>query len=76
MSTPCSKQVGGEAVAQGVHGDRLVEPGGLDRLAAGALHRAAVIGREGSGPGNSQGRERVRRQWARRIASSWGESMT
>ena len=37
---PLLEQVGGEAVAQGVDGDRLVEPGGLDRLAAGALHRA------------------------------------
>ena len=36
---PLLQQVGGEAVAQRVHGDRLVEPGGLDRLAAGALHR-------------------------------------
>ena len=35
-----------------------------------------VIGRAGSGPGTSQGRERVRRQWVRRIASSCGESMT
>src|SRR4051812_5007984 len=34
------EQVGGEAVPQGVHGHRLVEPGGLDRLAAGPLHRA------------------------------------
>src|SRR3954454_22083586 len=30
------EQVGRETVPQGVHGDRLVEPGGLDRLAAGA----------------------------------------
>ena len=43
------QQVGGEAVPQGVDGHRLVEPGGLDRLAAGPLHRARRD-RTGTGP--------------------------
>ena len=34
------EQMGGEAVPQGVHGHRLVETGGLGRLAASPLHRA------------------------------------
>jgi glycine/D-amino acid oxidase-like deaminating enzyme len=37
---PLLQEVGGEAVPQGVDGDRLVEPSRLHRLTAGALYRA------------------------------------
>jgi len=76
MSTPCSKRW----VAK--QWRRVWTVTDLSSPAASTASRQArctvrtVIGREGSGPGNSQGRERVRRQWARRIASSCGESMT
>ena len=68
------EQVGGEAVPQGVHGHRLVEPGGLDRLAAGALHRARrdragrvrpgeqLGGRSGVAPIAAQDRQQLRRE--------------
>src|SRR5690242_15229256 len=72
MSTPCSSRW----VAQRVHGDRLVEPGGLDRLAARPLHRARRDrpGRVGAGeqpragagagaaPVGAQDREQLRRE--------------
>jgi hypothetical protein len=68
------EQVGGEAVAQGVDGHRLVEPSSLNRLAAGTLHRAdrdragRVRPREqpgaraGAAPVGAQDHEQLRRE--------------
>ena len=49
------QEVGGEAVAQCVDGDRLVETGSLQRpRGKRAASCRGVIGRSGSAPGNSQ----------------------
>ena len=40
ISTPCSRRWVAKLWRKRVHGDGLVEAGGLGRLAAGALHRA------------------------------------